>query len=485
MIDELRRDNLSLRSELNTLRASFNELKDNAVETLLLLDELPLGEIILDKNARFIACNKQFASSLDYTQDDLYGTDFENLLAEGHEIHAKTFPAFLTGKGESRLIWKMKKKTGGVVTNILYPIAKFDDNGDFVYGRGYFFDITDKMELLEAFKKSENEKVLILQAMTESIAYYGKDLRLTWANDNAAKILRKEMSEIIGQHCITFCGKEEKYCSECPFNKTAVQQKPFSDEIFINDKLQISMVTHPVKDKNGEMIGIVQTVSDITEKKNLEKRLSELTTFERRKIGQDIHDGLSQLLTGTSFMASALQSDLENADSPYAKDAEEIVSHIKNAVTMMRGIVQGLCPLSIDPEGLITAFGNLATSITNFYKIKVTPNLDDSIEINNYDTANHIFLIAQEAICNAAKHSGCTDITIDLSRTKNFVKLMIKDNGHGIETDPSQSCGMGMKIMKIRSMAIKAQLTTKTKLNEGTTVSLNIPIINLEKSEEL
>jgi signal transduction histidine kinase len=245
------------------------------------------------------------------------------------------------------------------------------------------------------------------------------------------------------------------------------------------------MVTHPVKDKNGEMIGIVQTVSDITEKKNLEKRLSELTTFERRKIGQDIHDGLSQLLTGTSFMASALQSDLENADSPYAKDAEEIVSHIKNAVTMMRGIVQGLCPLSIDPEGLITAFGNLATSITNFYKIKVTPNLDDSIEINNYDTANHIFLIAQEAICNAAKHSGCTDITIDLSRTKNFVKLMIKDNGHGIETDPSQSCGMGMKIMKIRSMAIKAQLTTKTKLNEGTTVSLNIPIINLEKSEEL
>lgn len=485
LIKNLQAENEKLRNEVFLLQNSYDDLKNNSLETLLLLDELPLGEIILDKNARFIACNKQFADSLNYTQEELLEKDFGMLLAEGKDIHKQSFSIFKKNGRDIHLVWKMKKKGGGIITNVLYAKAKHDKDGNFVYGRGYFFDITDKVATLDALKKSENEKVLLLQSMTDCIAYYGKDLKLIWANDNAANILGKDMDDMIGKTCTSFCNKDNKFCSDCPFTKTVETKKRFQDEIYIHDNLQIAMVTHPVLDTDKSLIGLVQTVTDITEKKNLENRLSELTTFERRKIGQDIHDGLSQVLTGTSFMASALQADLERCKSSLAKDAEDIVYHLKNTTNMMRGLVQGLCPVSIDPEGFVNALKNLVDNMRTVYKIECDFVCNDDIAVLNYDVANHLFLIAQEAACNAAKHSGCSKISIKLILHNNFVKLIISDNGSGMDTDIVHTAGMGVKIIKVRAMAIKGQLSIKSNNGKGTMISVVIPESNLREPKEL
>jgi PAS domain S-box-containing protein len=483
-ISNLKTENESLRRELAVLKRRYEDLENRELETSLLLEELPLGEIVLDKDAKFIAYNTKFANLLGYSKEELIGKDFSVVLAEGLEQHAKTFPVFRNVGVDINLTWKMRKKDGDVVTTVLYAKAKFAKSGNFVYGRGYIVDISDKVALIEALRKSEREKTLILESMSECVAYYGKDMRVIWANNNAASILQRTIPDILGKTCKDFCNKDRDYCRFCPVTLSLANLTPQSDEINIDENAQITMAVHPVINDKGEFDGMVQMVTDITERKMLEKRLSDASNFERRKVGQDIHDGLSQTMTGIVFMASALQAELESRKSTLAKDAEDIVFYTKNALSTLRGLIQGLCPVGIDPQGLISALRNLTENIESVYRIKCRFICDDSIIVSNYDVANHIYLIAQESACNAAKHSQCSTLTITFKRIKTNIKLSIEDNGIGIEGDLRKCKGMGIRIIKNRAMAIKGLFPLKTSPAFGTKVSVALPENNLNNTAE-
>ena len=94
---------------------------------------------------------------------------------------------------------------------------------------------------------------------------------------------------------------------------------------------------------------------DITERKRMESALLEISGREQRQIGQDLHDGLGQHLTGIAFMSKVLEQQLAEADATQAPHAAKIVRLVNDAINRTRELARGLVPVFSDAQGLMSA----------------------------------------------------------------------------------------------------------------------------------
>ena len=123
--------------------------------------------------------------------------------------------------------------------------------------------------------------------------------------------------------------------------------------------------------KNGESIPIHLSVGDIhirdvhlftgvimdlREQQRLERELLEMPAREQRRIGQELHDGLGQQLTGLSMLAQSL---LNKASKPEHELALQLTEGLQQALSHVRTLSRGLIPVQIDVEGFMVALQNL------------------------------------------------------------------------------------------------------------------------------
>jgi two-component system CheB/CheR fusion protein len=226
-----------------------------------------------------------------------------------------------------------------------------------------------------------------------------------------------------------------------------------------------------LKDQGGRIIGVLSSGEDVTEHKKLEKSLIEIEERERHRIGQDLHDGLGQLLTGIAFQVRGLGRKLEKSSFIDAEDAAEISVLVDDAKLQVSRISKGLYPVDMDKEGLMTALEELALSTKKMFGIPCVFVCDEPVFIRNKTAVIQLYRIAQEAVTNAVKHGKPHQIEIYLSGTYNKVAMMIKDDGIGIENINGQmNTGLGLKIMRYRANLINASLNIGPDLNGGTLI---------------
>lgn len=216
----------------------------------------------------------------------------------------------------------------------------------------------------------------------------------------------------------------------------------------------------------------------VIERKRIERRIADATAHEQQSLGRELHDTVAQEVTGVSLMAERLRQDLRDADPEIANTADEIVNHLKGLHQRVRMISHGLMPVEIDPEGLMAALANLAHSGTAHYDIPCKFECPEPVKITGRTAANQLYRIAQEAVHNAARHGKPDAITIRLERNGDEATLSISDTGDGIDGDPADCDGMGLKIMRYRSGVVGGTFNITTNNNDGTTVTCVFPISN-------
>ncbi|MCH7976403.1 MAG: PAS domain S-box protein [Bacteroidetes bacterium] len=234
---------------------------------------------------------------------------------------------------------------------------------------------------------------------------------------------------------------------------------------------------------------------DISERRELEQAVLRVAEDERRRIGQDLHDGLGQMLTGTGLIARGLARKLEAIDEGVSKDADELVELIKEADAYARTISRGLVPVEFDVHGLDDALQRLATNTERLFEIACTfkaHGQDADGDVPD-DVSPHLFRIAQEAISNAAYHGKARVVTITLSRTPEWLTLQVADDGIGfpglvrsaaatrLEPVPGkrdksmENRGMGVRIMHYRARIIGGALEIRLGSDGGTVVTCAVP----------
>jgi signal transduction histidine kinase len=224
-----------------------------------------------------------------------------------------------------------------------------------------------------------------------------------------------------------------------------------------------------VKERTRELLDSNEQLrKEIAIKNNLQKQIMEISEKEHRRIGQDLHDSLSQQLGGIIFMGQVLFKKLNKIGLAEAQDMEKLNGHLQNALTYTRDLAKGLYP-TLGEGGLAVALNELAIAVAELFAVTVTVECEAGVNTSDETVTIHIYRIVQEALNNAIKHGKATCVAIRLFRKKSVVVLAVADNGVGFPEKPNKK-GMGLNIMKYRASSINSSFEIVTKRNKGTVV---------------
>jgi signal transduction histidine kinase len=219
----------------------------------------------------------------------------------------------------------------------------------------------------------------------------------------------------------------------------------------------------------------VAIVRDITDRDLLEKEIVESSNRVQARIGQDLHDGLGQHLTGITFLSKALERKLAARSLPEAEEAAEIGRLVLGALSQTRNLARGLFPVELQSNGLIPGLRQLATTVEDLFQICCKLDLAEEISITDPDVSMHLFRLAQEAINNAVKHGKAKSVSITFRPQADKLILRVEDDGFGFPTERAENPGLGLRIMSYRAQKIGGALEINPGQNGGTTVTCTFP----------
>jgi PAS domain S-box-containing protein len=216
-------------------------------------------------------------------------------------------------------------------------------------------------------------------------------------------------------------------------------------------------------------------ITDVTERRGLEREILEIAGREQLRIGSDLHDGLGQDLTGVALMLRSVVAQLRKENSATRGDVEDIISLVNGAIESTRAMARGLAPVGADRGGLIAGLQSMAVRGMERYGVRAhfSTSLREPLTLDD-GAATHLYRIAQEAFTNAIRHGRVTQVTIDLATADGTLALSVQDNGRGFD-ERNVSNGMGMKLMRYRAQMLGGDVTIANNEGGGVIVRCTCP----------
>lgn len=223
--------------------------------------------------------------------------------------------------------------------------------------------------------------------------------------------------------------------------------------------------------EDDELFGFVH---DISAQRRLERQMQQITLDERRRFGQELHDGLGQQLTAIELMMHTLARELKAPAPAQAKVAFEITNFLRRAITQTREIAHGLSPVAEEGEGLMNALQELAR-MTTLAGVACDFYCSEAVKIDDPGVASHLHRIAQEGVTNALKHAKARKIGLFLSDNHSMLELSIQDDGKGMPRRKAPNGGMGLQVMQHRALLIGGQLAIDSQSGKGVRIVCSLP----------
>jgi signal transduction histidine kinase len=236
---------------------------------------------------------------------------------------------------------------------------------------------------------------------------------------------------------------------------------------------------------------VIITLNDVTYRKRAEEtlkashqqlrelaaRLQQAREEERTFIAREIHDELGQLLTGLKFDIKWLDKRLPKGAEELKNKTASILELVDESVLAVRRIATEFRPGILDTLGLTAAIEWQAQEFQKRTGIQchINEQMPDQLTDRHRETA--LFRIFQESLTNVARHSGATEVKVNLSRQNGSVVLQIRDNGRGItRNEINHSHSIGLLGMRERAHLFGGEVHFSGTPNQGTTVTASIPL---------
>jgi signal transduction histidine kinase len=196
-----------------------------------------------------------------------------------------------------------------------------------------------------------------------------------------------------------------------------------------------------------------------------------------RRFSHELHDELGQSL-------AAVRANLTSGTATNPKDWEhrrqDCVQLVDSAIANVRELSQLLRPVILDDFGLDASLRWLTERFSQRTNIRVDYNSSFHARLPD-ETETHLFRIAQEAFTNVARHSGASDVHVELSAVNGTVKLAIEDNGRGLSNDDSEySPTLGMTGMRARARQAGGHFRASRPPGGGLLLEVQVPQGKLE-----
>lgn len=393
---------------------------------------------------------------------------------------------FLTGK-PLRSTYRVYARDGRVVWFQCEAKMVRRPDGRPWFVQGIAFDVTGLKEAEAALSSERNVLSAILDTVGALVVVLDPDGRIVRFNRACEVTTGFSFDEVAGKRIWDlFSIPEELESTKTVFAELRTGRIPNEYETHWltreGGQRRIAWSSTILPRCDGSAQYMIATGIDITERRRLQQSILEVSGREQRRIGQDLHDGLGQHLTGIAFMSKVLEQKLAEKSSAETADADKILRLVNEAISKTRELARGLSPVVSEAHGLMSALGQLASEIEDLFRISCRCECHDPVLINDVNISTHLYHIAQEAVNNAIKHGRAQHIVIRLAASNDTGTLTIRDDGAGFPIPAPKETGMGLHIMAYRANMLGGTLQAGPGESGGTQVQCSFPLKNIQSA---
>ncbi|MBP8067041.1 MAG: hypothetical protein KAY27_00625 [Pedobacter sp.] len=200
----------------------------------------------------------------------------------------------------------------------------------------------------------------------------------------------------------------------------------------------------------------------------------EIQTQTMQHIGREIHDNVGQKLTLASLYTQQLAYE-NNAQFSHEK-IENIGEIINQSLKELRHLSKSLTDNTIESKNITHLLRKEFAKIDDLKKYKVNLNITNEDLSLTYQIKSVIVRVAQEFLQNSMKYAECKALSLSVTKIDNELKIVLSDDGVGFDIENSREKGSGLINMKKRVELIGGRYFLKSAKNEGTTLTIEIPI---------
>jgi two-component system sensor histidine kinase UhpB len=191
---------------------------------------------------------------------------------------------------------------------------------------------------------------------------------------------------------------------------------------------------------------------------------------ERARVARDLHDEVNQSLTGLLLRLEAAREAAPPELEPALADTKALAHQ---AMRELLDLARRLRPTALDDLGLAAAIAGLVERL-GAGEIEAAIEIEGDFSDLGDDAQLVVYRVAQEALANAARHSGAEHVAVTLRHGPEEVELTVLDDGRGFAFDEADR-GLGIGGMRERALLVDGELTLESRPGAGTTVRLTIP----------
>ncbi len=258
---------------------------ESQVRHAIVLNTIPQSVYWKDLHGRYLGCNMPFAKTagLDTPEDIAGKTDFDLPWprSEAEAYRADDQAVIAANQQRLHMIEPLQRADGSriVIDTSKIPLV---DASDAPFGLvGIFDDITERIKAEEKSRKAAEEWRTTFNSTSDLFFLLDTDHRITQANKAVSEFFQLPMEKIIGQCCYELMHCTTASPPECPLSRLRQSLKHEDAEIYLKrQNIWVQVMVDPVLGEDGELLGIVHIVRDITERKKLEDQLRQAHKME-------------------------------------------------------------------------------------------------------------------------------------------------------------------------------------------------------------
>jgi signal transduction histidine kinase len=221
----------------------------------------------------------------------------------------------------------------------------------------------------------------------------------------------------------------------------------------------------------AQQIGIALYVAQLTDVlQTSREKIVIAREEERRRIRNDLHDGLAPSLSSFQLQLGAIRKLMTQNPKQAEQMGIELSADLRNATAEIRQLVYDLRPPMLDELGLIKSLSNMRLTSSSLQLEVLAPDampeLSAAMEVA-------IYRIATEAVHNVVRHADATICTIGITINTETLTLTITDNGQGIPAEHLN--GIGTQSMRERAVELGGTLAVQSVDPNGTRIEVHLP----------